>query len=293
MIRVLIAPDKFKGSLTAHQVCVAIREGLLIRNPEIIVECVPLADGGEGTAALLTQYFGGTMIQAEVQGPRFEPIVSYYGESKNGTTAFIEMATASGLQLLEPSKRNPLETTTFGTGQLIADAIDRGVSKIILGIGGSSTNDAGIGMAAALGFTFLDEDGNILPPVGKSLNRLRIVREDKVHPRLKNTEFITLCDVTNPLYGPEGAAFVYAPQKGASAEDVLTLDEGLKNFESVISRQYSAEVNFPGAGAREAVVNGRRRRRGLGRRMALVAAGADPCAPARMMRGGKAGEDVG
>jgi glycerate kinase len=249
MMRILIAPDKFKDSLSAQQVCSAICEGLLKKNPELIITGIPLADGGEGTAELLTAYFGGTMVQAAVNDPLFTPIMSRYGISKNGTAAFIEMAEASGLHLLDSAHRNPMHTTTFGTGQLIADALGRGVDNIVLGIGGSATNDAGIGMAAALGYEFLDYHGNKLQPVGSALAQLHTIRERALHSRLRQVTFTTLCDVSNPLYGPDGAAFVYGPQKGASPEEVIALDGGLRNFERVVQDTYPVEVNFPGAGA--------------------------------------------
>src|SRR5688500_15518659 len=173
MLNVLIAPDKFKGSLTAREVCEAVREGL---GEHYRVTMMPLADGGEGTCELLTFLNDGTRIEKIIDDPLFRKIKAAYGISKDGTAAFVEMAAASGLQLLNPQERNPLSTTTFGTGQLIRDALDRGVSKIILGIGGSATNDAGIGMAAALGFEFYNASGNLLSPIGGNLIRLHDIK---------------------------------------------------------------------------------------------------------------------
>jgi len=248
-MNILIAPDKFKGSLTAKEVCDAIQTGLLQADPNLSITSIPMADGGEGTCELLTHYFNGDTISIEVTGPKFEKINAAYGISKDGSTAFIEMAKASGLQLLKPEDRNPLFTTTFGTGELIKDALDKGVKKILMGIGGSGTNDAGIGMAHALGFEFYDSAHNLLNPIGENLIQLHSIKTDQVHPRIKEVEFIALCDVDNPLYGPKGAAYIYSPQKGANDEAVKLLDNGLRNFESVIQKTFRISADFPGAGA--------------------------------------------
>ena len=249
MIKILIAPDKFKGSLTAEQVCSAIEDGLNQKNTTLKITSVPLADGGEGTCELLTRYTKGHKIEMWVNDPLLNPTKAGYGISNDGTTAFIEMAAASGLQLLKQADRNPLYTTTYGTGELIKDALDRGVEKIILGIGGSATTDAGIGMAAALGYEFYDAAGNSLTPIGINLNHLRSIKAARVHPRLREVNFVTLCDVNNPLFGPEGAAFVYGPQKGADQKTVHLLDDGLRNFARVVETSFKTSVNFPGAGA--------------------------------------------
>ena len=208
-----------------------------------------MADGGEGTCELLTEYFQGSVISIVVTGPLFERIDATYGISKDGFTAFIEMAKASGLQLVNPKNRNPLLTTSFGTGELIRHALDRGVTKILLGIGGSATNDGGMGMAQALGFEFLDSNNNPLRPIGDDLIRLHSIGTDHIHPRIKEVEFVAMCDVDNPLFGPKGAAYVYAPQKGANDATTKLLDEGLRNFESVIQKTFNATADFPGAGA--------------------------------------------
>jgi glycerate kinase len=249
MVNILLAPDKFKGSLTAREVCEITKNALLRKDPSLTITTLPLADGGEGTLELLTLASCGKIISARVSDPLFSPIMADYGISVDGTTAFIEMAKASGLQLLAAEKRNPLTTTTYGTGELIRDALDRGAKKIILGIGGSATNDAGLGMAAALGYKFLDSSGEMLKPIGKNLIHLHAINTDHIDPRLKSTTCITLCDVTNPLYGPEGAAYVYAPQKGAVGQDLELLDEGLRIFEAVVKRTFNQSVNFQGAGA--------------------------------------------
>ena len=249
MLKVLIAPDKFKGSLSAAAVCSAVTEAILKRKKDTLITSVPLADGGEGTQELLTGFYKASSMTLSVNGPLFSPVTASYSISSDGTTAIIEMAMASGLQLLDQKDRNPLYTTTYGTGELISDALNRGVDKIILGIGGSATNDAGIGMAAALGFQFLDAAGEILKPIGKNLVRLHSIKSDFLHPRLNKVKFITLCDVDNPLHGPEGAAFIYGPQKGAAKHDIQLLDDGLRHFENIIQTSFNAKVNFPGAGA--------------------------------------------
>ena len=246
---ILIAPDKFKGSLTAQQVCKAIEEGLHSINPSLKIVSIPLADGGEGTSDLLTDFSGGSTVRVTVDDPLFREIESTYGISKDGKTAFIEMAKASGLQLLNTEERNPLNTTTFGTGQLIKHALERGAKHIILGIGGSATNDAGIGMAAALGYSFLSATKDKLKPVGKNLTLLASIDTDHIHPLLSNAKFTVLCDVQNQLSGIAGAAFVFGPQKGASGEDVKILDRGLRQFKKIAEATFNKDVDFPGAGA--------------------------------------------
>jgi glycerate kinase len=246
---VLIAPDKFKGSLEAPAVCRAIEEALTESGLKIEVRSVPMADGGEGTCDMLTRVSNGRIVSVPVLDPLFRDIEASYGLSGDNKTAFIEMAAASGLQRLNSSERNPLETTTYGTGQLITDALNRGVTNIIMGIGGSATNDAGMGMAEALGVQFLSREGKKLRPVGKDLIYLHRIDTTHLHPRLKEASFAALCDVSNPFYGNNGAAYVFAPQKGADSEAVKLLDDGLRNFATVVRRQFDMDVNFPGAGA--------------------------------------------
>lgn len=248
-MNILIAPDKFKGSLTANEVCEAMKTGLLKTDPDLTIILLPMADGGEGTCELLTEYFHGNVISAEVTGPLFEKTYAEYGISKDGSTAFIEMAKASGLQLLKPKNRNPLYTTTLGTGELIKDALNKGAQKILMGIGGSATNDAGMGMAQALGIEFYDSHNNLLKPIGENLIHLHSIRTDRIHPSIKEVKFVALCDVDNPLYGLHGAAYTYAPQKGANEKAVKLLDDGLRNFETVIQKTFKTSANFPGAGA--------------------------------------------
>jgi len=248
-VKVLIAPDKFKGSLTAKEVCVAIERGLLKIDSSLDIKSIPLADGGEGTCEILTEHSLGSMVSTEVSNPLFRKITAAYGISGDGSTAFIEMASASGLQLLAKEDRNPSKTSTYGTGELIKNAINRGVKKIILAIGGSATNDAGIGMAAALGIKFLDKNRNELSPTGENLIHInKIVAENSLIAE-KELETIVLCDVTNELFGIQGAAFVYATQKGARDSDLQMLDLGLRNFASCVTKDLMIDANFPGAGA--------------------------------------------
>ncbi len=245
---VLIAPDKFKGSLTAEQVCAAISNGIHKASASIKVIAIPLADGGEGTADLLTRFSNGVTVTTQALDPLARPIQATYGISRDRRTAFIEMAKVSGLQLLQPAERNPLDTNTFGTGQLIREALMGGATSIILGIGGSATNDAGCGMAAALGFSFSDNAGKILNPIGRNLVEIRSVKRPDLK-LIRQAKFTVLCDVDNPLHGEQGAAFVFGPQKGADAQAVRLLDNGLRNFEKVVHHDLGLQTNFPGAGA--------------------------------------------
>ncbi len=248
-MKILIAPDKFKGSLSASEVCEAVSEALMELDSYSEILKVPLADGGEGTFEILVENSKGRVKKTTVLDPLHRPIQADYGLSQDGTTAFIEMATASGLQLLKETERNPLYTSTIGTGQLILDAINEGVTNIILGIGGSATNDAGIGMAHALGFRFLNKKKESLSPVGQSLSEIDLIDDTNVDARLRKVNVTVLCDVDNPLYGTQGAAHVYGPQKGATIETVKELDHGLKHFADLVKSVYGDDLNFPGAGA--------------------------------------------
>lgn len=249
-MKILIAPDKFKGSLNAIQVCEAIAEGIQEVAPGIeIIQC-PLADGGEGTAEILTYHTQGNTITKEVNDPLMRPVEASFGISGDGTTAFIEMAVASGLYLLKAEERNCLYTTTYGTGELILEAIHRGVRKIILGIGGSATNDCGMGMAVALGYRFLDKNGKQLDPIGENLQYVAEIDDSGLKFNTEALEVNIACDVDNPLYGKNGAAWIYGPQKGADDEAVEVLDQGLRKINEVFQRQYGTDANtIPGAGA--------------------------------------------
>lgn len=249
-VNILVAPDKFRGSLEAAEVCVAVTDGVKRAYPHAKVTAIPLADGGEGTSKILTQQANGSEVTVTVMDPLNRPVKATYGLSEDHQVAFIEMAAASGLGLLKTEERNPLRTSTFGTGQLIVDALDRGVKKIILGIGGSATTDGGIGMAEALGYAFKDAEGHTLLPNGGSLAKIASIDTHNADPRLALVSVIVACDVTNPLFGKEGAAVVYGPQKGADPEMVMQLDQGLENLAQVATRAFRRDVSLvPGAGA--------------------------------------------
>ena len=246
-MRILLAPDKFKGSLTAPEVCSAMTEGIRLAHPSAQIVAVPMADGGEGTAEVLTQATHGNWHTAAVQNPLGQPVLAGYGISGDGQTAFIEMAQASGLRLLKPNEYDPLRSSTFGTGELIKKAGEQGVTHIVLGIGGSATNDAGTGMAAALGWRFLDKLGRDVPPGGGNLHRIETIHP----PDSRWTGRVAVaCDVTNPLTGPQGATYVYAPQKGAKPDDLPMLDAGMSHLAAVVQAQFGVDLtSIPGAGA--------------------------------------------
>ncbi|GAB4340227.1 MAG: glycerate kinase [Flammeovirgaceae bacterium] len=250
-MNILIAPDKFKDSLTVFEVCEAIEEGLLRANPSsFIVRKTPLADGGDGFLAVMGAYLNLQKREIQVYDPLFRKIHTHYFVSEDKKIAFLEMAKASGLMLLSDNERNPLWTSTYGTGEMIKDALEQGVQKIILGIGGSATNDAGIGMASALGFRFLDYENQTVNPIGNSLNRIKAVEATNIHSRLKDVKIEVACDVKNPFFGKKGAAFSFAAQKGASEREIEKLDEGLKNISKIFEQFSGIQVqNVEGTGA--------------------------------------------
>ena len=249
---ILIACDSFKDALPALDVCEAIGRGFRRAAPDQELRIFPLADGGEGTSEILTYHYKGQIITCTVSDPLFRPVEARYGISRDGETAFIEMAQASGLQLVGMSERNPLNTTSLGTGELIRDAMSQGVRRILLGIGGSATNDAGIGMATALGYRFLDNRGERVEPIGKNLIRISRIEATEKTEDLKKITFEVICDVNNPLFGPEGAAAVYGPQKGADAAAVELLDTGLRHFaetmEAFTGKKLASEAGSGAAG---------------------------------------------
>ena len=230
---IAIAPDSFKGALSAEGVAQAIADGLAESFPKAEFRLIPMADGGEGTVDAWAASTGAKRITAIVQDPLRRSVKAEYAYEPSTCTAVIEMAAASGLPLLAPGERNPLVTSTYGTGELVRDALDHGARHIILGIGGSATNDGGVGMAAALGVRFLDAKGRELPPGGAALARLSSIDLSGLDARVAKTRFEAACDVTNPLCGPNGASAVYGPQKGASKKDVKTLDAALFHFAEV------------------------------------------------------------
>ncbi len=250
MIKLIIAPDKFKGSLTGDEFCEAVEKGIRKHLSEVLIIRLPLADGGDGTMEVLSNYLEGEICSVEVHHPLVGKIHASYLYSESKKAAYIEMAQASGVRLLKDTEKNPMETSSFGTGELIADALNKGVVHIILTIGGSATNDAGMGMARALGYRFLDKDSHELDGKGKDLLMLHSVDDTHIHPRLKLVKFDVACDVDNPLFGPDGAAYIYASQKGASSKEVRLLDVGLQNFNAIVKRQFKMDLqNIAGAGA--------------------------------------------
>lgn len=246
---ILLAPDKFKGSLASPKVCSVVAKSLSDSLTDIKCISLPLADGGEGSCALLTSFAKGTWQEVEIHDPLFRRVKTRYGVSNDGTTAFMEMASASGLQLLLKNERNPMKTSTFGTGEMIRHAIDHGIKRIIMGIGGSATNDGGMGMAEALGLQCFDRSDKMLHPVGGNLREIHRLDTKDLHPALRDTSFTLFCDVDNPLHGARGAAYVFAPQKGASPEEVDLLDEGLRHLEKIMRKNFGGDFDFPAAGA--------------------------------------------
>ncbi len=245
---ILIAPDSFKESLAADEVAQLLKSGIEKALPDATFDLAPVTDGGEGFCSVLVNGTGGYFRKFKVHDALMRPIEGAIGFSADSQTVFIEMAASSGLEHIESEDRNPLITTTFGTGELISFAINEGCQKIIMGIGGSATNDGGAGMAQALGAKFIDSNGNILSPVGGQLSALSHIDLTLFEKNLP--EMIVACDVSNPLTGPDGASAVYAPQKGATPEMVNQLDNALKNYAEVIRNQLLTDIeNIPGAGA--------------------------------------------
>lgn len=250
MKKIIIACDSFKGSLGSEEVGVAASEGVRMADDSIETLVVAVADGGEGTVDALVRGLDGHYVNCTVCGPLGAPVEARYGISGDGATAIMEMAQASGLTLIPESRRNPLYTSTFGTGQMIADALGRGCTTILMGIGGSATNDGGMGLLSALGVRFFDEDGSELKPSGESLEKIAAIDLSGMDSRARTATFRIACDVDNPLYGPDGAACVFGPQKGAGAEAVERLDRGLRNYARIVEKTTGRDVAaMPGAGA--------------------------------------------
>ncbi|HGN1707630.1 TPA: glycerate kinase [Providencia rettgeri] len=235
-MKIIIAPDSFKESMSAECAANAIVKGFKRVFPDAQYLCLPIADGGEGTVDALIAAVGGERVSLEVKGPLGEMVSAYYGLLHNGKTAVIEMAQASGLMLVSPELRNPMHTTSYGTGQLIQDALEKGVEKIILGIGGSATVDGGVGMLQALGAIFYDSQQNKLGLGGEVLNHIAAIDTSAMSPRLLHCTIEVACDVENPLVGERGAAAIFGPQKGATSAMVLELEKGLNRFADVIQQ---------------------------------------------------------
>ena len=236
MKKIVVASDSFKGCLSSMQLADAVERAELQACPACDVVKIDVADGGEGTMDALQCTLGGQKVCIEVSDPLGRSVCASYVILDDGITAVVEMAAASGLTLLSQGERNPLKTSTYGTGQLIADALDKGCRKLLIGIGGSATNDAGMGMLAALGYRFVDARGNALCGCGESLEQVASIDTTSVNPILAESEFIVACDVEAPLYGPKGAACVFAPQKGADPAMVARLDRGLKHFSDAVAK---------------------------------------------------------
>ncbi|WP_181346831.1 glycerate kinase [Thalassobacillus sp. CUG 92003] len=249
-MKCVLAPDSYKGSLSAFEVSKSMERGVKRVFPHSEIKSLPLADGGEGTVDSLITITRGTTFYEEVTGPLGEKVKAKWGILGDGKTAVIEMAEASGITLIPEADLNPLLTTTFGTGELIKSALDHGCSKIILGIGGSATNDGGAGMATALGAEFFDEQENRIPQGGQALQKLNKISTDNLDPRLFSIEIVAACDVENPLCGPNGASAIFGPQKGATQEMVMELDQSLNNFGLKVQEYLNTDImNEKGAGA--------------------------------------------
>jgi len=249
-MRIVIAPQSLKGSLTAAQAGEAIAQGARAVYPGAEIDIVPVADGGEGTVQALVDATGGEVMQQKVTGPLGDPVLAFFGLLGDGQTAAIEMAACAGLPLVPPERRDPRITTTFGVGELILAALERGRRRFIIGIGGSATNDGGAGMAQALGASLLTNDGREIAPGGAALASLSRISTTALDPRLQECTIEVACDVTNPLCGPTGASAVYGPQKGATPEMVGQLDAALDHYAQIIERDLGRSVrDIPGAGA--------------------------------------------
>lgn len=256
-MRVVVAPDSFKECLSASEVAEALCAGWLEGMPDAEVIAFPMADGGEGTVDAVVRATGGTLVTRTVSGPLGAPVEAAYGLIQNGKVAVLEMAAASGLALVPPEKREPCRASTRGTGELILHALEQGVDDIIMGVGGSATNDGGAGMAQALGYRLLNKRGEELGGGGARLVQLDRIDSTGRHPRLHAVNFYVACDVDNPLCGPQGASAVYGPQKGASSEDILILDHALSHFAGVVARDMKVSLSdMPGAGAAGGLAGG-------------------------------------
>lgn len=249
-MKIVVAADSFKGSLSSAEISEAVETGFRKVYEDGIVVKVPVADGGEGTVQALVDGTRGIYRTVKVSGPLGDEVTALYGISGDGNTAIIEMASASGLPLISVEKCNPMKTTTFGTGQLIKDALEKGCREFLIGIGGSATNDCGMGMMQALGMKFLDKNRNILEGCGGNLIKTEEIDASDLIPQVKEARFLIACDVDNPLFGANGAAHVYSRQKGADDQMVEELDKGLKHFNEVVKKSSGFDMNnLPGAGA--------------------------------------------
>lgn len=249
-MNILIASDSYKGSLSSLEVGNTIKQGILSVIPDCNIAVLPIGDGGEGTVVALVDATKGHIYKPIVYDPLFNEIESSFGVSKDNKTAFIEMAAASGLTHIPLNKRNPYITSTYGTGQLIREALDKGVKKIIIGIGGSGTNDGGIGAAAALGVRFLDKNNKDIETTNKGIESLCRIDISSIDSRIKNTKIIVACDVNNTLTGLNGASYIYGKQKGADDKSIITMDNNLKKLQTIIKEDLNIKLDdIAGGGA--------------------------------------------
>ncbi|MDR3342510.1 MAG: glycerate kinase [Treponema sp.] len=249
-MKILVAPDSFKGNMSAPEVCAAIEAGIVQADKTATIYKIPLADGGEGTARVVTEAAGGRLVTLRVTGPLGDKTDAAFGLIAGGRVAVLDMASASGIGLVSRDRLNPLKATSYGTGELIAAALDTGAQELIIGIGGSATNDGGIGMISALGFRVLDAQGNPVGPGGAALAKIASIDSSGADTRLKQVSIKVACDVTNPLLGPQGASAIFGPQKGATPDMVEALDAGLEVLASAwIRGGLAVDVEQPGDGA--------------------------------------------
>lgn len=249
MNKFLLIPDSFKGTMSSIEICSLLEEKIQEYYPAAEIHSIPVADGGEGSVDCFLQALGGEKVIVTTNNPFFEPIDSYYGLIDNGRTAVIEMAASAGLPLIE-DRKDPLKASTFGVGELILHTARKGVSKIIMGLGGSCTNDGGCGAACAVGIRFLDEAGSSFIPTGGTLHRIQQLDLSQIDPMIEGIEFVTMCDIDNPMYGPTGAAAIFGPQKGATPEEIELLDAGVQHLSQIIKQTMGLDLAFvPGTGA--------------------------------------------
>ena len=249
MQKILLLPDSFKGTLSSAEICKIMEESAHAYFPGCQVISIPIADGGEGSVDSFLSAVGGRKMAGEIHGPYFESIPAYYGLLSDGKTAVIEMAAAAGLSLVE-GRKNPLLTTTYGTGEQIKSALEQGAGKIIVGLGGSATNDGGAGAMAALGAKFFNGRGESFLPTGGTLKDIDHIDTNGLHPALAKVQIVAMCDIDNPMYGEQGAAYIFGPQKGADEGMVQELDRGLRHYAEVIRRDLGVDIaRVPGSGA--------------------------------------------
>lgn len=256
MKRIILIPDSFKGTLSSKKICEIIKERSMVHFPNVEIVSIPVADGGEGTVDCFFNAVGGRLINCQTVNPFFEEIESFYGLLNDGKTAVIEMSACAGLPLVE-NRKKPMLTTTYGVGLLIKDALNKGVKEIILGLGGSATNDFGCGVAAALGVRFYNARNELFVPVGGTLRDVEKIDIRHIEERLRKVKLTIMCDVKNPVYGVNGAAYIYASQKGANAEQIRVLDDGLRHICGIVQRDLRKDlVGLVGGGAAGAMAGG-------------------------------------